>query len=386
MTVEGVDYDELGLYLALNMETEELERRGIGAVCPTRAHNGRKPEITSSGIKVNKLERFEPWLRARRKPNEEEKMTMFKEGLKVGLHVVMKNHTYEFANTIRKQREGGPIGLDLTGTIAKIFMKWWDRQLLGKMEDAGMVIKMYERYIDDINNCIKQTPLGARYIDGRLEITEETKQADKGIPADKRTFEIVSQIANSIHRNIQIEIDVPSNYMDGKLPILDLKVWIGKVGSGQNEELKIIHKHYTKPISNKYVINRNAAMSMKNKRTILTQMCLRVLLNNSKDLEMEEKKETNEFFLKRMQVSGYDERFRYEVLKSALIAYDKIKNNPFKPMYRGKEANTPEQRMERCEKRRKWYTAGGHESVMFLPATPGSVLTKRMQEEVDKLN
>ena len=53
-------------------------------------------------------------------------------------------------------------------------------------------------------------------------------------------------------------------------------------------------------------------------------------------------------------------------------------------MYRGKEANTPEQRMERWEKRRKWYTAGGHESVMFLPATPGSVLAKRMQEEIDK--
>ena len=62
---EGVDHEELGLYLALIMETEDLERAGIGDVCPTRAHNGRRPVITSNGMKVNKLERFEPWRRAR---------------------------------------------------------------------------------------------------------------------------------------------------------------------------------------------------------------------------------------------------------------------------------------------------------------------------------
>ena len=75
---------------------------------------------------------------------------MFKEGMKIGLLVVMKNHTYEFAKTVRKQKEGGPIGMDLTGTIAKIFMKWWDTKLLEKMEEVGLTKKMYERYIDDI--------------------------------------------------------------------------------------------------------------------------------------------------------------------------------------------------------------------------------------------
>ena len=34
----------------------ELVDAGISDVCPTRAHNGRRPEITASGVKVQKVE------------------------------------------------------------------------------------------------------------------------------------------------------------------------------------------------------------------------------------------------------------------------------------------------------------------------------------------
>ena len=80
--------------------------------------------------------------------------------------------------------------MDLTGTIAKIFMKWWDGLLLQKMQNVGIVNKMYERYVDDINKYM-ETPVGARYNGGELVCTEEAKMEDEGIPADKRTFEIV---------------------------------------------------------------------------------------------------------------------------------------------------------------------------------------------------
>ena len=152
------------------------------------------------------------------------------------------------------------------------------------------------------------------------------------------------------------------------------------------DKLKIIHKHYSKPMANKYVIYRNAAMSIKNKRTILTQMCLKILLNNSIFLATEERKGTIENFMKRMQASGYDERFRLEVLKSAIQAYSSIQNNPLRTMYRGKETNTPEGRMERKKRKRTWFRKGGSESVMFIPATPGSVLAQRIREEVEMSN
>ena len=137
-------------------------------------------------------------------------------------------------------------------------------------------------------------------------------------------------------------------------------------------------------MANKFVIRSDAAMSTKNKRTILTQMCLRVLMNNSEYLKMEEKKETVEFFMRRMQASGYNERFRYEVLKSALNAYEKISQQPTK--YRGKETNTPERRIERKKKRNNWFRTGEYESVMFIPATPNSTLRSMMEEEVRSTN
>ena len=384
--VEGIDYEELGLYLALTLEPEELEHSGIGDTCPTRAHNGRRPEITSSGMKVSKAERFDPWRRARETPNEVQKKRMFRGALKVALKVVMKNHTYEFDRVIRRQRDGGPIGMDLTGTIAKIFMKWWDGQLKLKMEAVGIVNKLYERYVDDINKFVKETAIGVRYVEGQLICTEETKREDEGKPADQRTFEVIRQIGDSIHPNIKLEVDVPSNYPDHKLPSLDLKVWIAKVRTGSREELKILHQHYIKPMANKFVIREDSAMSTKNKRSILTQMCLRVMLNNSEYLEMKDKKETVEFFMKRMQASGYKERFRYEVLRSAMNAYEKIVNDPSRPKYRGKETNTPRKRTERKKKRHNWYRVGGYESVIFVPATPNSELARRMKDVVSRSN
>ena len=120
---------------------------------------------------------------------------------------------------------------------------------------------------------------------------------------------------------------MPSNYEDEKLPILDLKVWMGDVETELGTKRKIVHKHYVKSIANKYVIDQRSAMSMQSKRRILTQMCLRVFLNNSKHLSWEEKKETVEFFIRRMQASGYDQKFRYEILKSAINAYEKMNSD-----------------------------------------------------------
>ena len=150
----------------------------------------------------------------------------------------------------------------------------------------------------------------------------------------------------------------------------------------RGEEKKILHQHYMKPMANKFVIRSDAAMATETKRTVLTQMCLRVLLNNSEHLPEEAKKDSVKFFMKRMQASGHSEKFRYEVLKSAVSAYEKISNDPTRPKYRSKDTNTAKARNDRCKKRRNWFKKGGHEAVMFVPTTPESMLKKMIEEEV----
>ena len=62
---------------------------------------------------------------------------MFTEAMKVVLLFIMKNHLYTFDNQIKLQTEGGPIGLELTEVLAQLFMVWWDRQMVKRLEKVG---------------------------------------------------------------------------------------------------------------------------------------------------------------------------------------------------------------------------------------------------------
>ena len=101
--VEGVDYEEVGLYLAINIEPEVLQRSNIADVCPTRkSKRGRKPTITASGAEEKKEKRFKPWNPPKKQADEHTNRLMLTETLRVALSVIMKNHVYTFSNEIKK--------------------------------------------------------------------------------------------------------------------------------------------------------------------------------------------------------------------------------------------------------------------------------------------
>ena len=88
-----------------------------------------------------------------------------------------------------------------------------------------------------------------------------------------------------------------------------------------------------------------------------------------------------------MQFSGYVKKFRAEIIRSALNAYEKLRRaetDGERPLYRPKTWKTLEREKERKEKKNNWYKKGGYDSVMFVPATPGSVLMKKYRNEVEK--
>ena len=95
--IENMDYEELGLYLALNLKSEELRLKHLETVCPVKkSRRGAPPKITGSGVANTKNERFSPWFRATSTPNAEEKRIMLKEAMKIVLLLIMKNNTYIF--------------------------------------------------------------------------------------------------------------------------------------------------------------------------------------------------------------------------------------------------------------------------------------------------
>ena len=87
---------------------------------------------------------------------------MLVEAVRIVLHQLLETHTYDFAGEIRKQRAGGAIGMELTGVVAQVFMVWWDRQLTAKLDEVDIHPILHERYVDDTNIGVKETPMGAR--------------------------------------------------------------------------------------------------------------------------------------------------------------------------------------------------------------------------------
>ena len=387
--INGIDYEEVGLYIAINREVEYINRKGLEEFCPKRKRSGRKIEMTGSGTNIDKRKRFEPWIAAQRQPDEITSKIMLKEAIKIVLEIILKNHQYRFNDIIWKQQSGGPIGLDLTGVIAKIFMGWWDRKLLEKFREYEIEVKMLTRLVDDINMCATATPPGSKIVGRKLEVSNEQIIQDLDTEKDKRTFSLIQQIGNQIHKSIQLEIDIPSNHLDKKVPMLDLKMWIDKNES--NGKYQIIHEHYVKDIASQLLIRERSALAWAQKRTILTQQCLKVRLNCSRKLPQDRLNELLGNFCKRMQASGYDQKMRYEVMKSADNAYTMIRKDSdegIRPMYRTKEWERTERRLNKQSKNKNWYKKGDNEAVIFVPSTPESKLTKLYKQTIQesKLN
>ena len=385
ISFEGVDTEEMGLYLSLNRTTSYLKEKGLYKYCPSREENARgpKPRITASGIELKKEKRFRLWKKRTEEPKEEGVKQMMTESLRIALELILTEHVYIFNNDIKKQEKGGPIGLDITGEVAKVFMCWWDDRFREKLESIGVGVYLYKRYVDDINTCVDIIESGKRW-NGRELVQDGAINDERSVENDKRTFEILRRIGDSIHTSIKLDVDVPSNHADNKLPILDLKMWIERTEGGGS---RILHEFYIKEVASKFIISADAALTWRNKMTIITQQCLRILLNCSPDIEKQLVIEHMNYFMKRMQSSGYDQKSRYRVLRSAFNAYEKIKEKEkqnVRPMYRKKIWKHLERRREKSEKMKNWYKKGEYDSVMFIPATPKSELQKLYQEEIKK--
>ena len=89
-----------------------------------------------------------------------------------------------------------------------------------------------------------------------------------------------------------------------------------------------------------------------------------------------------------MQFSGYEEKIRKEVVRSALTAYERIKKKVEKrerPLYKTKQWKQKERLKEKRMKKTNWYKKNKnihnennneYKSVLFVQPTRGSVLNR----------
>ena len=384
--VEGVDSQELGLYLAVNLPRMELVRRGIANYCHTRKHRvGAPPKVTGCATDEDRVKRFAPWNPPYRHPDARAKKEMLAVALSVAVKLIMKNHVYSFDGKMRKQSKGGPIGLDLTGDLAQIFMMWWDREFLRRLERQGIRVLLYKRYVDDIIIVFKAPDKRTKFVKegqqkGRLVVS--TEYSEKA--SDAHAMELLRLLGNDIHPSIQLECEYPSMHGDNKLPLLDVKMWVTTL---EGKGTQLMHEYYQKKVASRSVVHARSSLPWSTKRTVLTQEVLRILLRCSPDLPWTDIKSHVETFMQRMQFSGYTVKFKGEIVKSAFKAYRVLKEKDERgeqPLYRPKMWKRVDRQKERRMNKMNWFKKGGNMSVVFVPATPGSELKKRYEAVVSE--
>ena len=74
------------------------------------------------------------WKGKRKTPSIIQKKKMLARAMEVAVRTILSNHLYQFDGRVYKQQSGGPIGLEITGVLARCAMLWWDRAYLRKLK------------------------------------------------------------------------------------------------------------------------------------------------------------------------------------------------------------------------------------------------------------
>ena len=290
-------------------------------------------------------------------PSEAEKKKMFARAVRIMIEKVMSLHDYVFDGKIIRQKMGGSIGLDLTGVVADIYMCHWDELFKKKLYQSGIMVHMYKRYKDDMNLLLEN----------RKENGKEPKEKENN------TMKECIAVANSLHPSIQVTGDIPTNYADGRLPILDLRVCINEVHLGV---YKIVTTHYIKDVSTRAVINSKSSHPIQMKKNVMINEIMRILRNCNRFCPWEETANHISYFMKRLQFSGYDQDFRYEVVKKAM------RRNRQKIQNAGESQCQPSNQVQK--KKSRFNADESTDAVMFVQATEDAQLRKDIQRCADR--
>ena len=104
-------------------------------------------------------------------------------------------------------------------------------------------------------------------------------------------------------------------------------------------------------------------------------------------------KHLNDYMVK-LKNSGYNAKYRKEILDSATKAFDKMleeDRNNIKPLFRDRFWKKEERETSKKEKKLNWYKNEGktkinYKSILFVPPTPGGILVKQLKEREEELN
>ena len=203
---EGIDYQEAARYVAINYEPWEVYRMRLGRVIPRRVYNkGCKPGMKGKEVLGREAGDEIKWEFPKIEHTELEKRKLVAAVLEIGIRTIFKLHVYQFGGNLYEQTDGGPIGLRITGSCAKIMMGRWAVKVNTILEANNMKIWLAAGYIDDMRYLTPEIPTGVRWCskEKKMRYTNEWKKEDEksSLSGDKRTSREIESVMNSIQEH-----------------------------------------------------------------------------------------------------------------------------------------------------------------------------------------
>ena len=167
-------------------------------------------------------------------------------------------------------------------------------------------------YVDDQSWAGRALRRGVRWNGGsmsmRWDSMWERDDDSKNEMADVRTFRELRKMGNTISSDIRMKEDVPSSNPDGKLPVLDKKMWVERGEEDSIEQIR--YELYEKPMVSRLVTMERSSLPIKTKITVLSQEIVRWKRNTWRGEKREKGEERMSVFMTKLKASGYDRKQR----------------------------------------------------------------------------
>ena len=170
--------------------------------------------------------------------------------------------------------------------------------------------------------------------------SQEDETADKETKISERANTMLqfARMASSVTKNLKFTYDIPENNSNGRMPVLDTQIWVGRerreVGIPQEilpQQLNtaktgklnnvILYSFFKKSMSNRVPNRQESAAPDGQKFATVSQEIIRRCKNTSRDLDPRELEKTIKEYMDELISGGYNKEFRIKVLKSAMTGF-----------------------------------------------------------------
>ena len=352
---ENVDMKKALRYLYIVGGSELVNKAGLKRHCPTWL--GDRGDLITVGGDRPRVDGN--WKDSEKEVFEGEVKLAVAAVVEVAVNLAMSTHVYTFQGKYFIQRDGGPIGLRCTASLAALIMKLWDVLWLRLLDKEGISLIDFLRYVDDARSFLQPLLEGWRWDGKSFKFSEDwyTEDMLSGLTDDERTTREMVAAMSSLIDFLKFEGEEVGMFENFRLPTLDTELWVC-------ERTGLVkHAFFEKPTCPNRVLQRTTALSDTSIRASLTQEVVRRLKNCSLDLDREEKQSILSKFAQKLLNSGHSVASIQYILVHGVTRYIELLKNSkrptddprHRPLYMDRQFNIHNRKLQKILAKTSWY-------------------------------